>query len=99
MVLCAQAVGNGLELDIERINHKLDEKNKQAVMGQSAWRAALNMLRMVLGSSGQYLAVAGKVSDKCKTGLNRWELSFQRAASLDGLTLLGAAPTAVTKPE
>ena len=46
-VLCAKTVGNGLNLDIERFNHKVDEEKKRAVMGQSAWRAALDMLGTV----------------------------------------------------
>ena len=47
LVFCAQKVGHGLELDIERFKRKVDEEKKRAVMGQSAWRAALDVLDMV----------------------------------------------------
>ena len=52
---------------IERLNCKVDEEEKRAVLGQSACR--------------------------------RWEVTFQRNALLDGITMLRAAATAATKPE
>ena len=41
IVFSAQRVGVGLDLDIERFKRKQDEEKKRAVMGQSAWRTAL----------------------------------------------------------
>ena len=34
-------------MEIERFNRKVDEEKTWAVMGQSAWRTALDMLDMV----------------------------------------------------
>eukprot|EP00974_Lingulodinium_polyedra_P043673 4192552-Lingulodinium_polyedra.AAC.1 len=47
LMFSAQKVGQGFGLDIERFNHKQDEKKKRAVMGQSVWRATLEFLDMV----------------------------------------------------
>ena len=44
------------------------------------------------------LAVAAKLT-KCQTVLSTWELTFQRNALLDGITLLRTAAAAATKPE
>ena len=53
MVARAQRVGQGLEVDIERFKRKLDEETKRAVMGQSAWRTAVEMLDMVTQAEPQ----------------------------------------------
>ena len=47
VVVCAQNVGHGLELVIERFKRKVDEEKKRAVMRQSVWRTTLDMLYMV----------------------------------------------------
>ena len=47
LVFSAQRVGQGIELDIERFKRRVDEDKKKDVMGQSAWRYALDMLAMV----------------------------------------------------
>eukprot|EP00974_Lingulodinium_polyedra_P053222 5113878-Lingulodinium_polyedra.AAC.1 len=39
VVFCAQKVGQGLELDIERFKRDQAEEKTRAVMGKSAWRA------------------------------------------------------------
>ena len=47
VVFCAQKVGQGLDLEIERFKRWQDEENKRNVMGKSAWRLALDMKDMV----------------------------------------------------
>eukprot|EP00974_Lingulodinium_polyedra_P041796 4013985-Lingulodinium_polyedra.AAC.1 len=42
----------------------------------------------------RYLTIANKINDKCKQVLNRWELTFQRNALLDGIASFRAAATA-----
>ena len=125
LVFCAQKVGQGVDLDVERFKRRYDEEKQRAVMGQTAWRYALDLRDMVKNAESQrggksdaelcaavlskqtslagdwkadtcarYLSVASKISDKCKKLMMRWELSFQRAALLDTITLLRAASTA-----
>ena len=47
VVFCAQRVGQGLHLEIERFKRFQDEENKRNAMGKSAWRLALDMKDMV----------------------------------------------------
>ena len=41
LMLCAQKVGQGLDLDVKGFKRSQDEEKKTAVMGQSAWGTSL----------------------------------------------------------
>ena len=47
LVFCAQRVGQGLELEVERFKRMQDEEKLRNVLGKSAWRLALDMQNMV----------------------------------------------------
>ena len=47
LVFSAQRVGQGLDLDVERFKRRVDEEKKKQVMGQSAWRYAMDMKDMI----------------------------------------------------
>ena len=47
LVFSAQRVGQGLDLQLERFKRKVDEEKKRQVLGQSAWRWALDCKAMV----------------------------------------------------
>ena len=47
LIFCAARVGQGMELEVERFKRKVDEEKKRDVMGQSAWRYALDMKGMI----------------------------------------------------
>ena len=54
VVFCAQKVGAGLELDIERFKRKVvDEEKKRQVLGQSVWRTAPMCQKMVQAAEPQ----------------------------------------------
>ena len=53
LVFCAEKVGQGLDLDVERFKRKQDEEKKRAAMGQSAWRTALEFQDMVKAAEPQ----------------------------------------------
>ena len=53
LVFSAQKVGEGLDLGIERFWCTLAEEQKRVVMGQSAWRTALDILDMVKQAESQ----------------------------------------------
>ena len=53
LIFCAQKVGQGLELDIERFKRKQDEEKKKAAMGQSAWRTGMEFMDMIKASESQ----------------------------------------------
>ena len=46
LIFCATRVGQGIDLEVERFKRKVDEDKKKDVMGQSAWRYALDMQAM-----------------------------------------------------
>ena len=47
LIFSAQRVGQGMYLEVERFKRKCDEDKKKDVMGQSAWRYALDMIAMI----------------------------------------------------
>ena len=47
LIFSAQRVGQGMDLEVERFKRKCDEDKKKDVMGQSAWRYALDMIAMI----------------------------------------------------
>ena len=47
LIFCAARVGQGMDLEVERFKRKCDEEKKRDVMGQSAWRYALDMKDMI----------------------------------------------------
>ena len=53
LIFCATRVGQGLELEVERSKRKADEEKKRDVMGQSAWRYALDMKAIIRTAEGR----------------------------------------------
>ena len=53
LVFSAERVGQGLDLDIERFKRKVDEEKKRQVMGQSAWRFAVDCQNLVRKAESQ----------------------------------------------
>ena len=47
IVLSAQRVGLGLELEIERFKRLMDEEKKRHILGKSAWRLAVDLQDMI----------------------------------------------------
>ena len=53
LIFCATRVGQGIDLEVERFKRKVDEDKKKDVMGQSAWRYALDMKAMIRTAKGR----------------------------------------------
>ena len=74
IVLSAQRVGLGLELEIERFKRFADEEKKRHAMGKSAWRLAVDLQDMI------------KFAELERAGLSDGDLLAKGAVHQKGVT-------------